>query len=327
MPRTLRDPVLILTLTVAVMVVGQAASYCPGVFDWEASAGMEGDELSYSVWSNYATRYSVAAFAGSEAPKTAYAFYDGKCGGDRVSWPGIDSELRNMTHELENRGCDLKRVDTAGLMGLIGDPANEKAVLLAIAGVLPREAYDGTPESPLLKWVGLGGRLYWSGGPIGKYSADSDGTSVVQGYSEAIFGVADAVYEGNGKSHGPVADVGEALSLTSNNMKYGLSEDLPGALSFGRSADGYGTAVSVPIGLGSITALSMGGGGLARVDMVQALAAGVTPDTALLGVSHGNVGKGAVSDVLTISAHGGTTTVYAYLGGQLSTRGKCFSFP
>lgn len=317
----------ILVGAIMIMVLGQALSYHTNAFTWNADAELEGNSLSYSINSNYKSKYSAVAFEGAKIQDSpVLIFFDENCGLDAVHWRNIRFDVQSINHELQNRGCKTRIVDSEELAEALEGTRHSKDSLVVTAGILPRSVYDGTASSKIIKWIDEGGSLYWTGKPIGKYIGDENGTTTVSNYSQLFFGVDNAISEKYIKVYDwAPSGIGSHLSLSMNCTLYGLSEDLPGALSFGRSGNGFGTAVAFPKLAGSITVVAHESSNKARYDMAQTVASGITPQTKLLNFDAGYV-SGSVNGILNLPPHTGNVTVYIFLGGHLSTYGKNFSF-
>ena len=193
-------------------------------------------------------------------------------------------------------------------------------------GALPDTVYDGTSDSPILKWISSGGRFYWLGNVLGKYIAHVGGVDEVSNGTSLFLGtecIDDSRTESYEKYLGN--ELTEGLSIINNNTEYSPTiSKLPPDIDyqvFGYTDGERYSAFVAEHGEGSICIVGGDYSDYQRIDLAQIIASGISPHTVVI-------------DVTEESARGDETfsvdrcgTLYVYFGGDLTIYGRLHEVP
>lgn len=330
---------VIAVAVLAVIVIGEVIVYTSDYTDYSAEATLEDGVLDYTVSADGSKVYSVVVSddGGYPALRTLYLYHDGTYPSDYetvdadVGAPSIDQRyyLEQVAELLGYRSSvETAFVDAEGLADVMAGEAAGVGVVV-ISGTLPATVYTGSEGDPIFAWLSAGGSLYWAGNSIGSSYSTHDELVPVEGYERLFFG-AECLYEGDdNKAYDEVPNgYTQALSLTNNDIRYGVSTSLlpsdRASLAVGFESDGYASVALVQYGDGMVCVLGGQPSKFQRYDMAQVIAAGLSPYSELLEVAEGSAGG---SDSGSIDGIPGTgVSVYIYLGGYYPVFGKLFRF-
>ena len=223
--------------------------------------------------------------------------------------------------ELDNMGVDARIVDADGLGDLIGDAVDGAAcnqAVIVLSGALPDTVYTGHDSDPILRWLSLGGRLYWAGNLLGAYYSVPGGVVEVEGDYQTMFLGAQCLNTGDTEKGNVEIDNGflEALSLAGNGTLYGADPSLlENSLAVGYTDGTYASIVLASHGEGMVCILGGTYSDDQRSDLVQVLASGLCHESRILFSEKGSVTRGTVTVSTGELDRDGNVCVYAYLGG------------
>ncbi|MDO5861907.1 MAG: hypothetical protein Q4Q58_03845 [Thermoplasmata archaeon] len=328
----------------AVILVGEVVVYTSDYTDYSASASAEDGVITYTVSADGSKSYSVVVSDsnGYEKVTRLYLYYDESYASDvedveaDVGAPALTQSyyLKQLVQLLEYRGVtDVTYVDAQELAEVLSASvaagSSAGIGLVCLNGALPDTVYTGNAGDLILTWLESGGSLYWAGNTIGSEYATTEGVVAVEGDYQTLFLGSDCLntdetltrayeeYSGNAYR--------SALSLSNNNVKYGVSPSMVtsrACLALGYQNGGYASIVAVQCGSGAVFVFGGDYSDYQRYDMAQVIAAGIGPQSELVAVDTGTVTRGSVSG--TVEATGSDLTAYIYLGGYYPVYGKHF---
>ncbi|MDN5358023.1 MAG: hypothetical protein PWR17_1192 [Candidatus Methanomethylophilaceae archaeon] len=240
---------------VAFMVAGQFFVYGANPYhtfsdSWSVDGGIE-----YEVSSNTSSDYDALLIdTGISIPDGLMIYND----------PGYasyrdESDMRKETgllcSELSLRNVGYTIVDAERMrIELEEDIFNGSADMRLIIqeGALPYTVYDGGPDSLILKWLEIGGVLYWTGYTLGCAVSSVSGVYEREsGYAADFLGIADQDIRKVPYTSSLYAaekaedyDIGKSLSVMYNDSTFGVNtQNLTDCISIGFTSSGYDSLV------------------------------------------------------------------------------------
>ncbi len=326
----LSAPLVIALLILAAAVVGEGLILTSGHGDYSSSVTVDGDDAIVSVHSNGSHLLDIVSLEDScDTPSAVYVYLDESYGSVyetvkvAVGARPLDQTnyAKQLIETLKVRGIQDSKIVNADELGTIMSSIGKDIAVICISGALPDTVYDGTEDSKVISWLDTGGRLYWVGNIIGKYIGHEDSVETVTNGTSLFLGsecIDDSVKDSFEKHQdNPLT---QSLHIINNNTRYapGMS-GLPGSIrhaEFGYT-DGERYSVTI-IGKGEGFIGFFGGdySDYQRIDLVQTLSAGISPNSKIIDIYGGK-------------AHGDTTVrmkagehIYVYLGGDLAVYGE-----
>lgn len=337
--------IAIAVILIAVILVGEVVVYTSDYTDYGADARMEDGNLAYQVSADGSKIYSVVVSdnGSRQEMQRLYVYFDPTYASNyedvdvSIGAQPLNQKyyLQQVMSQLESRGVDCAEyVDAEGLAAALASDMESGTCagsgLLVISGALPDTVYTGSDGDAILRWLNGGGNLYWLGNFLGACYATTDGLVDVEGdYQTLFFGSQCLNTEGVGTAYSEVESNGytHALSLQSNNVKYGVDADrLPEdreSLSIGFTEGGYSSITFVQVGSGSVCVIGGDYSNYQRNDLVQVLASGLGPGSELLEVREGSVTNGTVSGRIE-GVQGQNLSAFIYLGGYYPVFSELF---
>jgi hypothetical protein len=323
-------PMIIAVILLVVIVAGEAIVFTSGHDDYSTDVSLNGDSISYDINARGSHVYDVIVMQNSsDRPKDVAIYYDESYASNvesvsvAVGGRALDQKyyVEQMIDTLQLRDItNVRIVDAAGLRSIMTSNGDGHAVI-CLSGSLPKTVYDGTSDSPILKWISSGGRLYWAGNMIGAYYSDGNEVVPVGASGTALFLGSACVDDTVNQVHDSI-DNGyrDAFSMQNNDTRYSprLQEFPMGTHVLGIGyTDGYRASMTL-VGLGDGFVCIAGGdySNFQRIDLAQVLAAGISPDTLLGEWYHGSV-SGHASGKVQAGDH-----VYICLGGYFPVYGE-----
>lgn len=336
-PRPKLDKIAALALVACLLVVaGEAVAYSGGSFEYSSSAAFGTDSVSYNVNVSGAKTYSALLTGGSIPCSHLYIYddetYEKHYPSVRDSGVGRKNQgfaIDQISKSLNIRG--FSGIEICGGSALaqrmsadLADGTASSKGLLVLSYAMPVSIYAGSPDGILMKWITAGGKLYWSGGNIGKYYTEGEELKTVDGNQELFFGKlcvntgkdvsAYTKIDGNG--------VTDALTLKHNSTKFGIDiGGLADAVSFGYSGNGYASIASVKHGEGSICVIAGDYNYNQRDDIAQIVASGISWKSEIIKIDNGTAGKGSNSYSMTVPPGSGKLCLYISVGGTYIVHG------
>lgn len=215
----------------SILAVGAFVSYAHNPFSASLEAEIDGDRISFDISSNYGSGFTAVSIKNDKelGTRNYFVYRDWEYG---TPIQGIDyaESMDSLERSLRvSCGISLGYLDSAGLKTLIDEEMSQSvfnAAVIFLTGAAPDTVYNGTADSPLIKWMRAGGIVYWGGQPFGKYFSTPDGVKMVPGYSAALFGKVGVFRDDLDLplySRNPIDENDNvALSIHYNNVTYGI---------------------------------------------------------------------------------------------------------
>lgn len=254
---------------VAFMVVGQVMiygvnPYHTGASSWSVEGGIE-----YEVSSNTSSDYdSLLIDTGMSIPD-GLMIYNDPSYVSHYDEAYLREKTELLCSELSLRNVDYTMVDAEQIKAeLEEDISNGEADsrLIIQVGVLPDTIYNGGSDSIILKWLEIGGVLYWTGYTLGSFISSVEGIDEIDsGYGANFLGVPD---EDIRREAWPLyateesADygIGEDLSVMYNDSTFGINtQNLTDCISIGFTSGGYDSLVLTKCNAGEGMIVIFGG--------------------------------------------------------------------
>lgn len=327
---------VIAIIACALVILGEVAVYNPGTFDYSTETNFDTGEVSYVITTSGAKTYAAILTDGGLPCERLYIYDDVTYVNhyDEVKAEGVRHKdmgfvIDQLIKSLEIRG--FTGIEICGrdalAVRLASDMSSgtaDKAGVLALSYALPGNIYSGNPGDPLMKWIFAGGKLYWSGGNIGRYYTEDNDLKIVDANQNLFFGK-QCVNTGQDVAAYTKIDAGgitDALYLKNNNTRFGIDvSGLPDATSFGYMNGGYSSISSVKYGLGSICVIAGDYNYNQRDDIAQMVASGISCGTKVLGIDSGTTGRGVSHFSMAIPTGSWKLCLYISVGGTYIVHG------
>lgn len=245
---------IVTATAIAVILIGQVMIYGVNPYHTVSSSWDNYDgTIGYEVESNTSSNYdSLLIDVGMHIPDELMIYKD-------KSYPSYfeDSYLENKTalviSELSLRNVYCSVVDADEIrIELQNDLVNgvTSKRLLIHAGVLPDTIYDGSSDSLILKWLEIGGVMYWTGYSLGVSISSEIGIyECPGGYGNEFLGIPDSdIRREQGSIYATQKardyEIGEDMSIMYNDSTFGINtQNLTDYLSIGLTVSGYDSLV------------------------------------------------------------------------------------
>ncbi len=324
-------------LIIAVIIAGEAYIYCN---DWDDMYDVEISGKDVSIRADSSVIYDIVAIDnGSKVPSSRVVlYYDSdqgeKLDGTRHATGGTylsqEYYISQLGIQLKNRGTATETMDADRLRimmesAISSGRCNQSVVM--VSGTIPDTVYSGDGSDLILRWLDMGGRIYWAGGIIGQYVSSSGGTVENLGSDrQSLF--LGAVCQNPETTYGLSETEGgwrTSLCLAGNGTRYAVDPTMTeSSLAMGYTDGRYSSVCLVGHGSGTVCIL---GGVLSndqRYDMAQIVSAGVTDESVLVEHIHGSVTRSTVTETIAIDSSK-NIMVYTYLGGYFTVYGRSAS--
>lgn len=238
---------------VAFMVVGQVMIYGVNPYHTVASSWSVDGGIEYEVSSNTSSDYdSLLIDTGMSIPD-GLMIYNDPSYVSHYDETYLREKTELLCSELSLRNVDYTMVDAEQIKAeLEEDISNGEADsrLIIQVGVLPDTIYNGGSDSIILKWLEIGGVLYWTGYTLGRSISSVEGIDEIDsGYGANFLGVPDEDVRGGvwplyATEKSADYDIGEDLSVMYNDSTFGIkTQDLTDYISIGFTSGGYDSLV------------------------------------------------------------------------------------
>ena len=333
----MNDGRLLAAVAIAVLIIlgGEAYVYCN---DWDGmyEVRFSGNEVTISADSSVV--YDIVAIDNGalERPSKIVLYFDPAHGEaldkthHATGGTYLDQEyyISQLRIQLEYRGTDTVTLDAEGLRDMMASAVEsgkcDQSVIM-VSGAIPDTVYHGQETDQIVRWLDMGGRIYWTGGIIGQYASSSDGTVEDLGADRQslFFG---AVCQNPEESYGlDETDAGwkDALCLAGNGTMYAVDPTKTGSSLPMGFTDGVHSSICL-VGTGSGMVCVFGGvlSNDQRSDMAQVVSSGVTDRSVLVDHIHGSVTRTTVKETADVGDSPGNIVIYAYLGGYFTVNGR-----
>lgn len=318
---------------IAFLLIGEAIVYTSGRDDYGSSAKLVDGDVEYVVSAEGSKVYSVVVSEnGGHAPVSQVYFYFDE---DRPVNTGdytLDQReyLGYLEAQLGVRGVsEVVWLDAEELGDRIEADIGSSCAgkgLVCISGALPDTVYTGAGSDPIFEWMSAGGSLFWTGGLTGEAYSTEDGIVHVSGYQELFFGAECLNTDGPEKAFSEASGgYTGALSLQCNDVTFGVDTSLVpegrAALGLGFEEDGYTSVSLVQFGDGMVCVFGGMYPKFQESDIAQVIAAGLGPESRIVGVAEGSV-SGTSSGTVRIGLGHTNVSAYIYLGGYYLVYGS-----
>ena len=297
-------PVIAAILVIAVVLAGEVVTFTsPATLGaYGSSVETDTDEVSFSIECRGAQVYDVLSLDGTLGPLEDVSIYYDPAQAATIEKGHASTGARHLDenyyveqipHTLKVRGvCDVRVLDASDMEALVSAPGVGHALIM-LSGTMPDTVYDGTESSPILKWIGSGGRLYWIGDILGRYISHGDSVETVENGTSVVLG-SECIDDVEGRGSDVIGNgFCRSLYLQCDSTTFGVIPDrLPtdaDYLCVGFS-DGLRSSVTL-VALGQGMVCVMGGeySIFQRIDLAQVIASGIGPDSRILGCEKGNI--------------------------------------
>lgn len=237
------------------MVAGQFLVY--GINPYHTSSdswSIEGG-IEYEVSSNTSSNYDALLIDTGISIPDGLMIYNDPSYVSHYDESYMSEKTMLLCSELSLRGVEYTIVDAEQVREELEDDISEGSAdkrLIVQVGVLPDTIYDGWPDSLILKWLEVGGVLYWTGYTLGiGISSVSELYERESGYGADFLGIPDQdirrdPYVSPLYATEKAADygIGEDLSLMYNDSTFGINtQNLTDFISIGFTSSGYDSLV------------------------------------------------------------------------------------
>lgn len=208
----------------------------------EATFNSDGT-VTYSVSGVLPEECAYLVLDGGDAVDELYLYYDENHASE-TEFPVMDKFYDTLTMLLEKRGFKtVERVDAIRLAAILSNKSSaEGRAIFFMSGVLPDNVKTDDSNSLMESWFAAGGKVYWSGSPIGSLR-EVDGKIV-----DSVGMLSDDYYDDAPPSKHPTSldysDIALSFSFTFSQIRTGLSVDCPDSKVLGLS-DGHHSSYSV----------------------------------------------------------------------------------
>jgi len=337
--RAKADAIVVLAVVLCVLVLaGEALTYSSGVHEYGADSSWTDGRVEYEVESSGGDVYdAVLLDNGIRGSITDLAVY---VDGTYAEYYGDASRISTVPYQSQDYFADqiaaflefrsfhaVTTLDDDALSGYIEgtmeDPRGKAVMVSSYA--LPVSVYDGTPECPLMEWIGNGGTLYWVGTEIGRFFKDADGLKAVEDNQELFFGTRCVNTDGPTVATDRIGGgLSEALCLKNSSVINAVNADaVDGAVGIGYSEGGYSSIAMSPYGDGEVTVFA-GPFDINQFDDIgQVVASGVNHGTILIAHERGDVVRGTVSGSISFDSLA-DPTLYIFIGGTYAKFAEAF---
>lgn len=239
---------------IAVILLGQVMIYGINPYHTEARSWDNDDgTIGYEVNSNTSSNYeSLLIDVGLHIPDGLIIYEDlnyvsnFESGYIKDKTSLILSEL-----SIRNVDCTIMNAEKIGikLQSDIDDGVADMR-LLVYTGYLPDTIYDGSLDSLILKWLRIGGIMYWTGYTLGAgISSEERIYECPGGYGDKFLGILDSdIRLGGGNLYATQKainyNIGKDMSIMYNDSTFGINtQNLTDYLSIGFTANGYDSLI------------------------------------------------------------------------------------
>lgn len=343
------ETTMAITVGVALIIIlgGQVITYWANPYSFDSDIELEENTLEYTL-NSPSTSYTIAILDNGSIFEIedvriyydeTYASTSRDVEKEFVRFLSNDLKLRTFNSYEENTAQDLLEMIQKDLDVNNPNEITKKAIVF-VSGSLPEILYDGTSNSDLIKWLKLGGTIYWANNSLGKYysttpTADSPSKLVEVPNSNTLFlgGTSSAIND-TGGAYGMeiVADggFGKKLSLEYNQCIYGVNGSLIQGKSFstGYTINDYASITFNQVADGKGMAVIFGGD-LVRYDSLyvsQAIACGATYDTKVIDIQTGTKYRGTTTGTIELESPPTRFDVFIYFGNPIPMYADLYRF-
>ena len=329
---------VILGSFIVLILLGQGITYGMDTYSTETNSWVDEDgEIQYSISTNTSSKYSAVLFDNDKIYdiKEVLVYYDPDYP-TFIPLSYLVDKVRLMLSDLGIRNVVARQVDAEETLGMIErelEANKSQTALVMMSGAFPFTIYDGTKESPILKWLSIGGVVYWTGEQIGKNISKADGTTYqIEGYGDLFFGTSDNVLQTGSEGFASVPSehnhILNGLGAIYNGIMYGINTDVLTLrnLSIGYTYEGQASMVLSEYHDGDGMIVVMGGN--VTIDssqvMAQLIASNINYSSTIVGKDTGSVNRGTINGSFDPPEGSSNLTLFIYLGVPMATYAKSF---
>ena len=339
----LREGVLIATIVVAIVLIGEALVYVVPTYEADSEIVSDGSETVIRLDTNYSTQYTVMVTeTDSNALERDLYIYRDSAYPSFIDDNYLGYWIDRMYAEFKVYGfSEYTVVDAEGLRdimaGSISNGTATQVAVMVLSGVFPDTVYGG--ENTLVEeWLGDGGALYWTGGPLGAYvghlSGDGEQLEIVdEDPGCRFFGISDSIAMSEtqviGVEPSSGRDIGLSMGIYYDDCSYGVSSSVPNSLFIG-TTDGEYNSISISKYEGGSGVICVFGGSFppnvketAHSNILKVFFSGLSYDSKLVMLEHDLKDPGVIEFSLGENS-GPSKVVFIYCGTMLGTYGQTF---
>lgn len=239
---------------IVVILLGQVLIYGVNPYHTESRSWNNDDgSIGYEVSSNTSSNYdSLLIDVGMHIPDELM-IYEDKNYDSHFENSYLESKAALISSELSLRNVDFIVVDAEMIRTELQKDLDNGAAskrLLIHNGVLPETIYDGSLDSLILKWLEIGGVMYWTGYTLGVGISSERGIyERPGGYGNEFLGIPDSdIRHEDGNIYATQTsedyEIGKNMSIMYNDSTFGINtQNLTDYLSIGFTANGYDSLV------------------------------------------------------------------------------------
>ncbi|MGE4577586.1 MAG: hypothetical protein AB7D42_03550 [Candidatus Methanomethylophilaceae archaeon] len=237
------------------MIAGQVMAYGVSPYHTQSDSWSIDGGIGYEVSSNTSSNYDALLIDTGISIPNGLMIYDDPGYASHFEQSNMRERMDLLCSELSLRSVEYTMVDAEQIRTeLEEDISNGSAEmrLFVPVGVLPDTIYDGGPDSLILKWLEIGGVLYWTGYTLGCAISSVSGVYEREsGYAADFLGIPDQDIRMDPNISPLYAtekaedyDIGESLSVMYNDSTFGINtQNLTDCISIGFTSSGYDSLV------------------------------------------------------------------------------------
>lgn len=318
-------------LLAAAVLAGEFLAYNP-VTERDAEAQWSDGSVSYSVRSTGSDAWDSVLLEKSgpyTAPTRALIYIDPDYEGNYSEACALSDAdpfhndpsdtARQIELNLNMRGFrDISRIGDGELTEMTsGSGAGTALIVLSYA--LPSSVYTGSGSDALIAWISSGGAVYWLGSEAGLLYKTADG--LARASENTLLGTGTGVCHEDTQSGDAVSGgLTGALKLSCTSVLFGTDSGLQAGYCLGA----YASMSFIGKGSGYICAVAGDADYYSIGDLTQALAAGITPGTAVLAHDGGTAVRETLDRSFGFSGTAAGKSLYIYFGGTYACKGAVF---
>lgn len=325
-----RKTYIILGAIAVLVLTGMGLSYSPNVYTSVFEANIDGNVISYDYDANYGmeTHTVLIETDGLYDIKKIVACYD-ESYYSYITHREQSDALSNFSYYFMDCGLsEFSICDAETISNGISDYTVEDTAIMLVSGAIPSVLYDGTCNSPLVKWLDCGGTVINMFGPLGKYVSTDQSLIPVSGFSEIFTTVSDdSIFNDTSELvFGTIPDksIQDSLNVYLNECTYGIHYDKLKGDYFAigsQTENGLSSALIFKSRNGMVMnfASTVGNSPYILHHIVQVVASGLDYTAEILDYQSGNTYTDDSGSFITDAEH---CHVYGYVGNIDAVYGK-----
>ena len=336
-----RETVVIAVMIVAVILIGEALVYVFPQYEADSEIQYGDSGIVLQLDTNYSTDYTVLVTqTESNAEERHLYIYRDSGYPSLIDDDYLGYWIDRMYAEFEVYGySDYTVIDAEGIRdvmaGSVYNGVADRTAIMILSGVLPDTVY-GEGNTLLEDWLGLGGALYWTGGPLGYYVGhpndtedplevfDKDPGGRFLGKHDSIAVSEEQVL---GTDPSDQHEIGLALGIYYDDCSYGVSSSVQDSIFIGMEVDGY-NSISISRYAGGDGIICVFGGDFppnvketAHSNILKVFFSGLSYDSKVIMLKCSSKDPGSVEIPLGLD-EGEDVVVFVFCGTMLGTFGE-----